>query len=64
MERIAVMNKYSEELDIVFVRHIATVYTERDDVVIRLDNGHRIYSTFESVEDALKVVDHAIGGIV
>lgn len=61
MERIYVTNKYSDEIDVVFVRHIAQIYIEREDVVIRLDNGHRIYSIFESIEDALKVVDHAIG---
>lgn len=64
MERIKLFNKYADEYDIVFVRHIAQIYTERDDVVIRLDNGHRIYTEFESVADAEKAIDEAIGATV
>lgn len=64
MERMRVLNKYSNEFDVVFVRHIAQVYMERDDVVIRLDNGHRIYTAYRNIEDVLERIDSCIGANV
>lgn len=64
MNRLKVVNKYSEEIDIVFVNHIATIYTERDDIIIRMDNGHRIYTTFKSLDEALNAIDTVIGATV
>lgn len=64
MERIKLYNKYADEYDLVFVRHIAQIYTERDDIVIRLDNGHRIYTSFSSILEAEAAIDEAIGATV
>lgn len=52
MNTIYITNKYSEEDDLVFIEHIASIYMEQDTVVVRLDNGHRIYTTYDSVKAA------------
>lgn len=62
MDKIYIKNKYTGESDLVFIRHIASIYMEQDTVVVRLDNGHRIYTEYESVEDADRRISFIIGG--
>lgn len=64
MNTIYITNKYTNEDDLVFIDHIASIYMEQDTVVVRLDNGHRIYTRYTSVKaahDAIKVaITHGI----
>lgn len=60
MNTIYITNKYSEEDDLVFINHIASIYKEQDTVVVRLDNGHRIYTTYKTIQEAHDEIKSAI----
>lgn len=60
MNAIYIANKYSYEADLVFINHIASIYKEQDTVVVRLDNGHRIYTCYKSMQEAYDEIKEAI----